>query len=111
MATLPSTPNERNPSHLQRARRALQRLLVRARRPVSRQSLKTTIAVLKAQQDAMLDGILVIDREGRVMSYNRRFLEIWRIPETAASAGDDNELLGYAADLVEDWDEFINLVS
>jgi diguanylate cyclase (GGDEF)-like protein/PAS domain S-box-containing protein len=111
MSTLPSTPNERNPSHLQRARRALLRLLVRARRPVSRQSLKTTIAVLKAQQDAMLDGILVIDREGRVMSYNRRFLEIWRIPESAATSGDDNELLGYAAELVEDWDEFINLVS
>jgi diguanylate cyclase (GGDEF)-like protein/PAS domain S-box-containing protein len=98
-------------AHLQKARGALLRLLARARRPVSRQSLKTTIAVLKAQQDAMLDGILVIDREGRVMSYNRRFLEIWRIPDQAASTGDDNELLGYAAELVEDWDEFINLVS
>src|SRR5437764_2790386 len=111
MATLPTAPSERHASHLQKARSALLRLLMRARRPVSRQSLKTTIAVLKAQQDAMLDGILVIDREGRVMSYNRRFLEIWRIPDTAAATGDDNELLGYASDLVEDWDEFINLVS
>ncbi len=110
MATLPSTPSERHPSHLQKARGALLRLLVRARRPVSRQSLKTTIAVLKAQQEAMLDGILVIDREGRVMSYNRRFLEIWRVPESAMRS-DDNELLGYAAERVEDWDEFINLVS
>ena len=111
MVTLPSTPNGSVPSHLQRARRALLRLLDRARHPVSRQSLKTTIAVLKAQQEAMLDGILVIDREGRILSYNRHFLEIWRIPESVAAGGDDNELLGYAAELVEDWDEFINLVS
>src|SRR5689334_11189891 len=108
MTTLPSAPSERHPSHLQKARSALLRLLVRARRPVSRQSLKTTIAVLRAQQEAMLDGILVIDREGRIMSFNQRFLEIWHIPETAASKGDDNELLGYAAEQVEDWDEFIN---
>jgi len=110
MATLPSAPSERHPSHLQKARNALLRLLMRARRPVSRQSLKTTIAVLRAQQEAMLDGILVIDRDGRVMSYNRRFLDIWRVPESAM-ASDDNELLGYAAEQVEDWDEFINLVS
>src|SRR5690349_5493859 len=103
MATLPSAPSERHLSHLQKARSALVRLLVRARRPVSRQSLKTAIGVLKAQQEAMLDGILVIDREGRVMSYNRRFLEIWGVPESAMTS-DDNELLGYAAQQVEDWD-------
>src|SRR5206468_2138708 len=110
MATLPSAPSERHASHLQKARNALLRLLMRARRPVSRQSLKTTIAVLRAQQEAMLDGILVIDRDGRVMSYNRRFLDIWHVPESAMGS-DDNELLGYAAEQVEDWDEFINLVS
>jgi diguanylate cyclase (GGDEF)-like protein/PAS domain S-box-containing protein len=99
------------PSHVQRARRALVRLLNRVRRPVTRQSLRTTIAILKAQQEATVDGILVIDRRGRILSYNRRFLEIWGIPEDAAARGDDNELLGYAAELVEDWDGFIELVN
>jgi diguanylate cyclase (GGDEF)-like protein/PAS domain S-box-containing protein len=78
---------------------------------MSRQSLRTTIAILKAQQEATVDGILVIDHDGRILSYNRRFLEIWGIPEPVAANADDNELLGYAAELVIDWDAFIELVN
>jgi PAS domain S-box-containing protein len=86
--------------------------MVRARRKRgARESLHTTIAILRAQQEAMLDGILVVDLEGHVLSYNRRFLEIWNIPESVATEGDDNELLGFAAEAVADWDAFIDLVN
>jgi diguanylate cyclase (GGDEF)-like protein/PAS domain S-box-containing protein len=74
-------------------------------------SPRTTFAILQAQQEATLDGILVVDREGKVLSYNRRFLEIWGIPEEAAASGNDNQLLKYASDLVVDWDSFIALVN
>src|ERR1043165_6038254 len=99
------------PSHLQSARRSLVKLLDRDRRPMTRQSLRTTIAILKAQQEATIDGILVVDTSGRILSYNRRFLEIWKIPESVAASADDNELLGYAAELVADWDSFIEQVN
>jgi len=107
--TQPSTDS--GLSHLQRARRSLVKLLNRVRRPITRQSLRTTLAILKAQQEATIDGILVVDANGRILSYNRRFLEIWHIPESVAADADDNELLGYAADLVEDWDSFIEQVN
>ena len=77
----------------------------------TRDSLRTTVAILKAQQEATLDGILVVDSTGRILSYNRRFLEIWGIPSQVAATADDNELLGYAADAVADWDGFIELVN
>ena len=73
-------------------------------------SLRTAFAILKAQQEATLDGILIVDSEGRVLSYNRRFLEIWGIPENVATAADDKQLLKYAADKVAHWDSFIELV-
>src|SRR4029078_9472513 len=104
----PSTDSHLSP--LQRARRALLRVLNRVRRPVTRQSLRTTIAILKAQQEATVDGILVVDARGRILSYKRRFLEIWGVPEKVAASADDNELLGYAAELVDDWDGFIDQV-
>jgi diguanylate cyclase (GGDEF)-like protein/PAS domain S-box-containing protein len=111
MSQIGSEPSvDSRPSHLQRARRALVRLLNRVRRP-KRQSLRTTIAILRAQQEATVDGILVIDLGGRILSYNRRFLDIWGIPESAAASGDDNDLLGYASELVDDWDSFIELVN
>ncbi|HEY5611203.1 MAG TPA: EAL domain-containing protein [Thermoanaerobaculia bacterium] len=73
----------------------------------ARESLKTNLAILKAQQDATLDGILVVDPEGKILSYNRRFTEIWGIPNEVAQRGDDAELLKYAFSAVAEWDEFI----
>jgi len=103
-------PVETGPSRFQRARRALARL-IRGARVVSQDTLRTGVAILKAQQEATLEGILVVDPNGNVLSYNRRFLEIWRIPSDVAARADDNELLGYAAEAVADWESFIELVN
>jgi diguanylate cyclase (GGDEF)-like protein/PAS domain S-box-containing protein len=97
-------------SRLRKMRDNLSRI-ARALRLRRRESVRTTVGILKAQQEATLDGILVVDNSGQVLSYNRRFLEIWGIPTEAAEHGDDNELLGYAAEAVEDWDAFIEGVN
>jgi len=99
------------PPHLANARNALARWLRGGRTRASHESLRTTVAILRSQQEATLDGILVVDDKGAILSYNRRFLDMWCIPEEAAKAADDNELLGFASDKVEDWDEFIELVN
>ncbi len=99
------------PPHLASARSALTRWLRAGRPRASHDSLRTSVAILRAQQEATLDGILVVDDCGKILSYNRRFLEMWDIPEDAARAADDNELLGFAAERVQHWDEFIELVN
>ncbi len=102
---------EVHPPHLAHARSALAKWLRGGRTRASHESLRTTVAILRAQQEATLDGILVVDDKGAILSYNRRFLEMWGIPEDAAKAADDNELLGFASEKVKDWDEFIELVN
>ena len=98
------------PSRLARAKRSFARWFQGARsRGMS--SLRTTVAILKAQQEATLDGILVVDADGHVLSYNRRFLEIWGIPDEAAASANDQQLLTYASDKVAHWDSFIELVN
>ena len=108
--TIPSLRSEPQSSRLERAKRSLARLMRSGQAP-TRESLRTTVAILRAQQEATLDGILVVDNAGRVLSYNARLLEIWRIPESVAPRADDNELLGYASELVVDWNAFIELVN
>jgi diguanylate cyclase (GGDEF)-like protein/PAS domain S-box-containing protein len=103
-------------SRFQRARRGLARFVrnirgLRSLRKISIDDLRTSVAILKAQQEATFEGTLVVDTQGKIISYNRRFLEIWRIPASAAAEADDNELLGYAADAVADWQSFIELVN
>jgi PAS domain-containing protein len=38
--------------------------------------LRQSVALLQATLDATLDGFLVVDLAGRIVSYNRRFMEI-----------------------------------
>ncbi|MDJ0676199.1 MAG: ATP-binding protein [Calothrix sp. MO_167.B42] len=52
-------------------------------------------ALLKAQQDAALDGILVVDENRRVISYNQHFCELWQIPEDVLSESSSPQLLEY----------------
>ena len=100
-------------SRFLRARRALLRVVrnVRRGRRISHDDLRTSVAILKAQQEATLEGTLVVDMSGKILSYNRRFLDIWRIPASVAATADDNELLGYAGNAVADWQSFIELVN
>src|SRR5262249_17937329 len=53
------------------------------------------------------DGLLVVDRSGRVVTHNQRFLALWRIPRDLAKENDDQRLLSFVYDQLEDPDEFI----
>ncbi|MCF8481612.1 MAG: PAS domain S-box protein [Rhodospirillum sp.] len=48
--------------------------------------------LLAAQRETSPDGILITDKNWRVMSWNQRFLDIWRIPKALAGHGDAREL-------------------
>lgn len=61
-----------------------------------REKLLATDAVKDAVIAASTDGILVIDDARRVALCNRRFAEIWKIPEDVFASGDDHQLLGAA---------------
>lgn len=86
--------------------RALGRRDKRRAGAINLRSLETTISILRAQQEATLDGILVIDNLGQVLTHNGRFLEIWGIPPEVAQKGDDGELLKHAFSTVADPDAF-----
>jgi PAS domain S-box-containing protein len=50
--------------------------------------LGRTLSLLTATLDATADGIVVLDEEGVVASFNRRFAEMWRIPESILASND-----------------------
>jgi hypothetical protein len=58
--------------------------------------LQRTNALLVAQQEAAIDGILIVDENMKVISYNHCFPEIWQIPLSVMESNDDNQLLPYA---------------
>jgi PAS domain S-box-containing protein len=52
------------------------------------------LSLHQATLKSTADGLLVVDPGGGVLSFNERFLEMWRIPPAAAAAGRDADLLG-----------------
>ncbi|MBD2678145.1 MULTISPECIES: PAS domain S-box protein [Nostoc] len=63
-------------------------------------------AILKAQQEASIDGILVVDENGQIVSYNQRFCQLWQIPETFVNSN-DRRLLELVLDKLEQPQEFL----
>lgn len=64
--------------------------------------LRRSHAVLQAEQEADLDGILVVDERGRVLTHNRRYQELWGIPDAIMATRDADALLRFICPLVMD---------
>src|SRR5437867_6763657 len=48
-----------------------------------------TVSVLQATLESTADGILVVDLEGKIVSHNRHFEEMWRLPASFIPANND----------------------
>ncbi|MGB4398372.1 MAG: PAS domain-containing sensor histidine kinase [Daejeonella sp.] len=53
-------------------------------------------ALLEAHNQASVDGILLVDAKGKIISFNQRFTEIWNMPQPIVDAKDDEAALSFA---------------
>jgi signal transduction histidine kinase len=67
-----------------------------------RDKLRLNDAVHEATLEAAAQGILVVDRNLEIASLNRRFIQLWRIPEDMAARRDRDELLSFISKQVFD---------
>jgi signal transduction histidine kinase len=81
-----------------------------ARRRRAEDDLRETLSVLTATLEATADGILVVTNDGKIVSFNQRFLEMWRIPESVVASRDDDAALGFVLDQVADPEAFLSKV-
>jgi diguanylate cyclase (GGDEF)-like protein/PAS domain S-box-containing protein len=68
--------------------------------------LHRTISLLQSTLDSTTDGILAIDRQGRIVSYNQRFAQMWRIPRHVLESGDEEKAFAFSAGELRNPDQF-----
>lgn len=73
-------------------------------------SLKRSFNLLEAQQEAILDGILVINESKAIVSCNRQFGNLWKIPLSILESGRNDRLMAGILDSISSPDRFLTRV-
>ena len=74
------------------------------------EELKFRNVILTTQQEVSLDGILVVDERGDILSFNQRFRDLWGIPPDVMTAKSDVRALQFVTDKLAEPQEFMDRV-
>src|SRR5581483_6720928 len=74
------------------------------------EELLKTLSLLSTILESTADGLLVVDLTGKVVTYNRKFADMWKIPTALLATKDDATLLNYVLEQLTDPDCFLQRV-
>jgi PAS domain S-box-containing protein len=72
--------------------------------------LRDTLSLLNATLESTADGILVVNTEGKMVTFNQKFIRMWQIPESIVESLSDAEALRFVADQLDDPGIFLKKV-
>lgn len=82
------------------------RVLAEREQARAQEELRLRKALLESQVESSLEGVLVVGAEGRMVSFNRRFVEMWGIPPDVVESRSDDAALRFVHEQVVDPDAF-----
>jgi len=73
-------------------------------------TMLNTLSLLNATLQSTADGILVVDSAGKIEAFNRKFVQMWRIPESIINSRDDDKAIMFVLDQLKDPEGFLSKV-
>jgi PAS domain S-box-containing protein len=80
------------------------------RRIKSDKELRYANAVLTAQQENSPDGILIVDNEQQMITFNKKFIEMWHMPDEVEKARSNEKALQAELRHIAHPDEYLALI-
>jgi diguanylate cyclase (GGDEF)-like protein/PAS domain S-box-containing protein len=72
-----------------------------------RERLDRDLSQQQATLESTTDGILVVNQQNEWVSFNRKFIEMWRIPEEIRESRDDDAAVAFVLDQLAEPSEFV----
>jgi CheY-like chemotaxis protein len=91
--------------------RALEQKRLREEYHKTESEVRWKTAFLEAQVDSALDGITVVDSEGKKILQNQKMVELWKIPPALAADPDDTAQIHFAASQTKNPREFTERIA
>ena len=79
-------------------------------RKLAETSLVNLASLLSSTIESTFNGILVVDRKGRIIRFNQKFVEMWRIPDSVLATHDDKQALDFVVSQLSDPEGFLRKV-
>jgi PAS domain S-box-containing protein len=76
-------------------------------RKQAEERLSYSFSLIDAVFDSTDDGILVVDQEGKIVRWNRKFIALWKVPEPLITAHLDDPVLGHVVAQMAQPEEFL----
>ncbi len=73
----------------------------------AREDLKQNLSLLTSTFEATAEGILVVDRNNRIITYNQRFVDMAQIPDEIIKSMDNGRVMNFVSDKLTDAEGFV----
>jgi len=77
---------------------------------LAKEGLNQAVSILSATLESTGDGILVVDVHGTIVQMNRKFRELWRVPDLMIEPGDEVSSLAFVIEQVADTEQFMRRI-
>lgn len=78
--------------------------------PSSDSNPQITSSLMHATIESTADGLLVVNTEGKIVLFNKKFVTMWQIPQEIVDTRDDDKAIAFVLDQLKDPDAFLNKV-
>jgi diguanylate cyclase (GGDEF)-like protein/PAS domain S-box-containing protein len=66
-----------------------------------------SLSAMRSTLEATADGILVVNRDGKMITYNQKFRKMWNIPDEIMTSKDDQKAIQWVLQQLSDPDSFV----